>query len=180
MSAASSILICPVVQLHTLPDMERDILRRFFTEHLVGMDRTHDKRWRSLVRDWFNAEPGEGFELLRKKERGGRFHRRHRVILQRLFDSQERFSNVDRMHDWLKVAVGFVDWHEGRKPGVMVPKPRSTAYDHCSEDEMREFHEAAVDYLRGERAQRYLWRHLNASRRQGMLDAVLSKPGEDQ
>jgi hypothetical protein len=175
-TAASSILLCPVIQLHSLPDAERDVLRRFFTEHVRGMDRTNDKRLRSFVRDLFNAEPGEGFELLRKKERGGRFHRRHRVILQRLFDAQERFTNIDRLHDWLKVGTGFVDWVEGRKPGVMVPRPRSTAFDLCSEDEMREFHAAAVDYLRTERAQRFLWRHVKSKDRPAMLEAVLSNP----
>lgn len=180
MSAASPILICPVVQLHTLPDAERDVLRRFFTEHVVGMDSVYDKRWRSLVRDLFNAQPGEGFELLRKRERGGPFHRRHRVILQRLFDSQERFTNLRRLHDWLKVGAGFVEWTEGRKPGVMVPKPRSTAFDKCSEDEMREFHGAAVDYLHTARAQRVLWRVVKSKDRPAMLEAVLRNPEEAQ
>lgn len=174
MSAATPILICPVVQLHTLPDQERDILRRFFTEHVRGMDAGNDKRWRRFVRDLFNAAPGEGFEILRKEERGGPFHRRHRVILQRLFDSQERFRNLDRLHDWIKVGAGHVDWIEGK------PRPRSTSFDVCSEDEMREFHAAAVEYLETERAQRFLWRLVKAAQRPAMLEAVLSKPEEDR
>ena len=180
MTAASSILICPVVQLQSLPDADRDVLRRFFCEHVRGMDAVNDRRWRGFVRDLFNAEAGEGFELLRKKERGGPFHRRHRVILQRLFDAQERFTSIDRLHDWLKVGAGFVDWTEGKKPGVMVPKPRSTAFDKCSEDEMREFHAAAVDYLRTERAQRFLWRNVKSKDRPAMLEAVLVNPEEDR
>lgn len=174
MSAASSILICPAVQLHTLPDRDRDVLRTFFTEHVRGMDSVNDKRWRRFVRDLFNAAPGEGFEILRKEERGGPFHRRHRVILQRLFDSQERFRSIDRLHDWIKVGAAFVEWRDGKL------KPRSTAFDQCPEDEMREFHAAAVDYLHTERAQRFLWRHVKAAQREGMLEAVLSKPEEDR
>lgn len=169
----ANILICSVVQLHSLPDPERDVLRRFFCEHVRGMDAKHDRRWRRFVRDLFNATPGEGFQLMRVEERGGPFHRRHRVILQRLFDMQERFRNLDRLHDWLKVGAGHVDWVAGK------PQPRSTAFDACSEDEMREFHEAAVDYLHTERAQRFIWRNVKAAQRPAMLEAVLRNP-EDQ
>jgi hypothetical protein len=172
----SSILVCPVVPLRQLPPEERDVLRRIVTERIRGMDATNDRRWRRFWRDLFLAEAGEGFQLDRHEERGGPFHRRHRVILERLFDSQERFRNIDRMHDWLKVGAGFVTWEEGRDPGVLVPKPRSTSFDKCSEDEMREFHNAAVDFLHTERAQRFLWRRVRAKDRPGMLEAVLAKP----
>jgi hypothetical protein len=168
MTARSRILICPTIALGTLPDAERDVLRRFFVEHVRGMDSANDKRWRRFVRSLFNAEPGEGFQLYLAEQRGGPYHRRHRAILQRLFDSQERFRNIDRLHDWLKVGAGFVEWIDGK------PRPKSTAFDVCSEAEMREFHEAAIDYLHGERAQRFLWRHVRAKDRQGMLDAAIN------
>lgn len=175
----SNILICPVVQLHALPDAERDVLRRFFTEHVRGMDSKHHKRWTRFIRDLFNATPGEGFQIQRVEARGGPFHRRHRVILERLFQSQERFRHVDKLHDWLKVGAGFVSWKPGKdqKP---VAIPRSTSFDNCSEDEMREFHTAAVDFLHTERAQRRLWTQVKPSLRQGMLDAVLRNPEEDR
>lgn len=174
---ASAILIAPTVQLHRLPDPERDVLRRFFTEHVRGMDRKHDRRWRRFVKDLFNAAPGEGFQIYRAEERGGPFHRRHRVILQRLFDSQERYTNVDAMHDALKLRCYFVTWEEG-KTGRPIPKPRSTAFDECSEDEIRELHTAMVDLLQTPHIQRLLWPHLKFPQRAEMVEAVLRNPDE--
>lgn len=174
MTKAASILVCPVVPLHSIPPAEVDVIRRFLFQHIRGMDRENDQRWKRLWGQLWNAEAGEGFELLRKEERGGPFHRRHRAILQRLFDSQERYRNIDRLHDWIKVGAAFVEWKDGK------PKPRSTAFDVCSEDEMREFHGQAVDFLRTERAQRFLWRHLKPNARTEMLEQVLRNPNEGE
>jgi hypothetical protein len=177
MTKASSILIYPTVQLNTLPDPERDVLRRFFCEHVRGMDAKHDKRFRRFIRNLFNAEPGEGFQLYLAEERSGPFHRRHRAILGRLFASQERFRTIKGLHDWMKVGAGWVDWKPGKdhKP---VAIPRTTSFPNTSEDEMREAHAAMVDYLMTDRAQRFLWRHLKPAVRQEMLDAVLADPKE--
>lgn len=179
MTAASPILICPTVPLQQLPDLDRDVLRRFFCEHVRGMDRKHDKRWRRFIRDLFNASAGEGFQLYRVEGRTGPFHRRHRVILQRLFDSQERYTNVDAMHDALKLRCYFVTWEEGRL-GRPIPKPRSTAFDVCSEDAIREFHNAMVDLLQTPLIQRLLWPHLKPKQRAEMVESVLTRPEGDQ
>lgn len=177
MSKTSAILICPTVALSSLPDNERDVLRRFFTAHVRGMDAKNDKRWRRFIAQLWRAEPGEGFQLYRVEERSGPFHKRHRAILERLFQSQERFRLIDKLHDWVKVGAGFTTWEEG-KTGKMVPRPRTTAFPECSEDDMREFHEAAVDFLHTERAQRFLWRHLKPAQRQEAIEAVLADPKE--
>lgn len=174
---ASPILICPTVQLHSLPDLDRDVLRRFFCEHVRGMDAKHDKRLRRFVRDLFNAQPGEGFQIYRVEQRGGPFHRRHRVILTRLFNAQETFPDEDLLHDWLKLKCWFVEWEEGPR-GNPIPKPRSTAFDVCSEDEIREFHAKFVDLLQQPWAQRKLWPHVLPRQRAEMVEIVLTKPEE--
>jgi hypothetical protein len=173
----ASILICPTVQLNSLPDPERDVLRRFFTEHVRGMDRKHDRRFRRLVRDLFNAEPGEGFQLYRAEERGGPYHRMHRAVLTRLYESQERFRHIDKLHDWMKVGAGFVTWAPG-KDNKPVAIPRSTSFEACNEDEMREAHAAMVDFLHTDFATRRLWPHLKSAARQEMLDTLLADPKE--
>jgi hypothetical protein len=170
---AAEILICPVARLRQLPDAERDVLRRFFTEHVRGMDATNDKRWRRFVKDLFNADPGEGFQLYRVEERGGPFHRRHRVILEKLFDMQERYANIDALHEWLKLKAMFVTWGEDGK-GMPKLRTRSTSFDECSEDEMREFHGRMVDLLHEPGVQRHLFPKVKAGQRQGMVDAVLA------
>lgn len=176
MTKPSAILVCPVVALRQLPPNERDIVSRFLFQHIRGMDAQNDKRWRRLWEQVWKADPGEGFQLLSMEERGGPFHRRHRVILEKLFANQEAFTNIDRMHDYLKVGAGFVTWEA--KDGNLVPIPRSTAFDKCSEDDMREFHEAMVDFLRTERAQRRLWRHVKPNARADMVEAILSDHDE--
>ena len=174
MTKASPILLCPTVALRSLPDQERDVLRRFFTEHVRGMDRKNDTRWRRFVRDLFNAEPGEGFQLYRAEERAGPFHKMHRAVLTRLFESQDRFRHIDKLHDWVKVGGGFVTWAPG-KDSKPVAIPRSTSFECCSEDEMREAHAAMVDFLHTDFATRRLWPHLKAHARQEMLDSILER-----
>ena len=105
MTALTEILICPTTPLRMLPAAERDILRRFFTAYVRGMDAPNHQRWVRFVRDLFAAEAGEGFRLQWVAGRSGPYHRRHRAILERLFDSQERFRHIDKLHDWLKVGA---------------------------------------------------------------------------
>lgn len=177
MTKPSPIHICPVVPLHHLPDPERDVIRRFLTEHIRGMDELNDKRWRRLWGQVFRAEPGEGFALYREEQRSGPFHRRHRVILERLFDAQERYKQIKPMHDWLKLKAYFVTWGEGTR-GQPMPVPRSTAFPECSEDEIREFHARMVDLLHDPAIQRHLFPKVRAKDRQGMVDAVLADQQE--
>jgi hypothetical protein len=174
---AAPILICPTTPLRHLPPAERDVLRRVFTQVLRGMDRRHHARFMRLVREIFYADAGEGFQLFRMEERSGPLHRRHRVILERLFQSQERYRDIEKMHDWIKVGAGFVTWQPGRdyKP---VAIPRSTSFEVCSEDEMREYHAAAVEFLRTPYALRRLFTHVRSTQRAEMLETVLANPEE--
>lgn len=178
MTKPAAILICPTVALRMIPDTERDVIRRFLFDHLRGMSAQDDKRWRRMWGGLWKAEPGEGLQLYVEEERSGKFHRRHRVILEKLFASQERYRHIDKLHDWLKVGAGFVTWAPGKdhKP---VAIPRSTNFEDCSENEMREAHAAMVDYLHTERAQRYLWKTVKAANRPEMLAAVLEKQEQD-
>ena len=175
---ASSILVCPTVPLRQLPPGEVDVIRRFLFQHIDGLDAQSRARWRRLWGRIWSAEPGEGFPLYNAEERSGPFHRRHRVILERLFDSQERYRHIDKLHDFLKVGAGFVDWEAGRdhKP---VAIPRSTSFPECSEDEMREFHKDALEFLHTPFAQRRLWTHVKPSQRPAMLEAVLADRERD-
>lgn len=172
MTKSADMLVCPVVPLRQIPDAEKDIIRRFLFDHVRGLDTESNGRWRRLWGRFFAAEPGEGFQIAVTEERVGSFHRRHRVILETLFASQERFRHIDKLHDWMKVGAAFVTWAPG-KDSKPVAIPRSTNFEDCSESEMREAHKAMVDYLHTERAQRFLWKHLKPNARQDMLDSIL-------
>lgn len=173
MTTTSPIMICPTVPLGSLPDAERDVIRRFLTQHIRGMDAAHDKRWRRMWGDIMHAAPGEGFQLYRAEARGGPYHRMHRAVLTRLFESQEHFTNEDVLHDFVKLKCWFVEWLDGK------PVPRSTAFDKASEDEVREFHSRMEALLREPWFQRRLWGHLSPAMRSEMVEQILSGKGGD-
>jgi hypothetical protein len=168
-------MFCPVIELNRLPMAELDVLRRFWTQHVRGMSRQDDKRLRRFVRRLFTAQAGEGFKFYLEEERSGPFHNRHRVILEKLFHSQERFRHIDKLHDWLKLGGGFCTWEPG-KDSKPVAIPRSTSFPECSEDEMREAHAAMVDFLHEPRSQRFLWKHLKPDARAEMVETILAPP----
>lgn len=173
MTKASPILITKRASLAMLPEQQRATLRHVLMDAIGGLDRTHDGRWRRFMNRLLRAEPGEVFQLNSVVQRSGVFHRRHMALEQNLFDHQERWLTLTSMRDWLKTGAGWVDWHPSPKGGI-VPTPRSTSYDACSDDEMREVHEAMLAFLHTPRAQQYLWPHLHPTGRAAMLESVLA------
>ena len=177
MTKASPILITKIHPLDHMPEADKAVVRRFLFDGVRGLDEKHDRRWKRFWSRIWNSEPGEVFQLVNVIERNAPFHRRHRAILERLFASQERFRNIDALHDWMKIGAYWVTWEEG-KSGKPIPKPRSTSFEVCSDDQMREAHAAMVDFLHTERAQRFLWRNLKPAMRAEMLESTLKDPNE--
>lgn len=169
-------MIAVAEPLAQIPPHELDVLRRLLFQNLRPINSQTRAAWNRLWRDIFNADPGECFAMLREEGRVGQYHKMHRAFLGRLFESQERFVNEKALHDWLKIGAAFVTWGEGPRSGKPIPIPRSTAFKECSEDDMRQFHRDAVDYLHTPRAQRVLWRHLKPAQRAAMVEAVLNPP----
>lgn len=168
------IMFCPVVDLSTLPPNELDVLRRVFGQYVRGIDRKHDRRLRWLVRRLCDAAPGEVFEADVYADRHGGYHRMHRKVLGRLFDLQERYYDIDALHDWLKLRCVHVEWVDGK------PKPASTSFAKCSEARMREFHNKMVELLHNPYVQRHLFPQVRASERPAMIEAVLNPPQQEQ
>jgi len=178
MTKASSILICPTVQLRTLPDADRDVIRRFLFDHIQGMDAVNEKRWRRFWSRLMKAEPGEGIQLFSGAERSLKFHKRWMAIERRIFENQDAYVNLERFRDWLKTGAGWGTYQLVN--GVMRFVPTSLSFEAASDDEMREFTEHAVEFLRSHRAQKKLWRHLKPSQRTDMLETLLAEPNQPQ
>lgn len=175
MAKASPILITKRASLANMPEQQRAVLRHVLMDAIGGLDATQDSRWRRWVNRLLRAEPGEVFELATLAERSGKFHRRHMAMEQRLFDHQERFATLAVLRSWLKTGAGWVDWQPGARGGI-VAVPKSTSYEQCSDDEMREVHDAMVAFLHTPYALRRLWGHLNSQGRVAMLESVLAEP----
>ena len=177
-SKPSTILVAKQLSLAGMPEPERAVVRHVLLDAIRGLNTQHDSRWRRLVNRLLRAEPGEVFRLRNLTERSGPYHRMHMRFEQALFDRQERWPHLKGMRDWLKVGAGWCDWAPGPRGGI-VPVPKSLSYEDCSDDEMREVHEAMVAFLRTPHAQRHLWPHLKAPQRSEMFEGILARPDEE-
>lgn len=148
------------------------VVRRFLFGLFKGATDKDDKRWNRFWRMCTGKEPGEMFDLETVFPRYTPYHKRHMKIEQDVFNAQERFKNFDMFRDWLKIGAGFVEWVPGAKGGI-VPLPKSISYAKTDEQEFREFHDSVMDFLQGEHAAPYLWKHLGAGSHE-MMESILS------
>jgi hypothetical protein len=171
---ASAILVQPVAPLDALPPAELDVVRRFLFQHMRGLDAEHDRRWR---RFWARIVNGEVAQFYPVVDRSGAFHARHMAIEGRIFENQDAFVQLRPFRDWLKTGAAFGTWQivDGQHKFV----PSSLSYEDCSDDEMRQFHQDAMDYLHTPHALRRLWPHLNHARRLEMLETLLHHPHQE-
>ncbi len=174
MTVPSTILICPTPELAGMSLEKREQFIARLCGYIMGMNRENHRRWMRLVRNIAEAEAGEGFHIESYEERGGPFHRKHRAVLTNLYDNQEVYPTEDSLHDRLKLWCWFVVWKGGK------PVPRSTAFDKCSEEDMRKFHGEMIDLLRHTEIQEHFWPHLSQQARSEKLEAVLRGPERDE
>lgn len=174
----SAILVHPTIPLQTLPPAEVDVIRRFLFRNMRGADEVHDRRWRRL---WGRVAAGEVLQLYPVVERSLAYHCRHMAIERRIFENQDGFAPTEAgrraFRNWLKVGASLVTLElEGGEPKWL---PGSVSYEDLSDDEFREFHEAAIDFLRTPRALRKLWPAVAAEQRMEMLESNLNRPEEE-
>ncbi|WP_431276252.1 hypothetical protein ACQ858_08360 [Variovorax ureilyticus] len=179
MTKHSPIMVAKQMSLAGMAEPDRRVVRHVLLDAIRGLNDQHHSRWRRLVNRLLRAEPGEVFGFMNLSSRAGRYHRMHMRFEQSLFDRQERWPHIKSMRDWLKIGAGWCEWAPGPRGGI-VPVPVSFDYDHCSDDEMREVHEAMVEFLHTPHASRFLWPHLSAPKRQEMLESILTRPDEER
>lgn len=135
------------------------VVRRFLFGLFDGWSKADKRGWRKLWRRLMDLEPGEFAVLEFVVPRSSPYHRRHMAIETAVFDAQERFDDFEQFRIWLKVGAAWVNWCAGPKGGV-VPIPRSISYAKADQAEFETYHQQVIDFLRGEHAAPYLWRHL--------------------
>lgn len=157
-----------------LSDEDKAVMRRFLFDHLSGATDKDTRAWSRFVRALDEAAQGEFFQLKIQRQRDGVFHRKHMGLISKVFKAQERVEDFDAFRLWLKVGSGFVHWMPGPKGGVF-PVPRSINFQTCSEDDMREFHERVVEFLRKPHAQHYLFPHVSPQVAEEGIEAILQQ-----
>lgn len=157
---------------------EKEAARRVFFGVVDGLGERGRKQWRRFWNGLLRLEPGEMVLIKTRKPRSGPFHRRHMKMEQSLFEQQDRFDIFDPVfRDWLKVGAGHCTWVPGPKGGIF-PVPLSIDYESLEDDEMREFHDKVVTFLRTDHAAKTLWPHLSPTARIEMIEGILSNFGE--
>ena len=151
-------------------------VRRFLFGLFDGWNASDKRGWRKIWKRLAELEPGEFAVIEFVIPRSSPFHRRHFAILNAVFDSQERFDDLDRMRDWLSIGAGHVTWVPGAKGGI-VPLPKSISYAKADQQEFEEYHRKVVTFLRGPHAPAFLWKHLGNDAH-WMIESTLECYGE--
>lgn len=157
-----------------LSDEDKAVMRRFLFENLSGATDKDTRAWNRFVRAMDAAISGECFSIKIQRQRDGVFHRKHMGLISKVFKAQERIEDFEAYRLWLKLGSGFVTWMPGPKGGVF-PVPKSINFNTCSEDEMREFHDGVVQFLRQPHAQKYLWPNAEPAAAEQGIEAILSR-----
>ena len=152
-------------------EVEKSALRRFLFGAVDGFSREDKRAWRRFWKRVWTMEPGEMAVAEMLFPRSGPFHRRHMAIERAVFDSQDRFAEMDSLRYWLKVGAGWVTWAAGPTGGV-VPIPKSISYAKADEEEFRQYHDRIIAFLSGPHAARFLWSHLG-DRADEMMESIL-------
>lgn len=155
-----------------LSDDDKVVMRRFLFEHLSGATDKDTRAWSRFCRAMDQAAQGEYFMVDLQRQRDGVFHRKHMGLISKVFKAQERIEDFEAYRLWLKLGSGFVTWMPGPKGGVF-PVPRSINFNTCSEEDMREFHEGVVAFLRTPHALKYLWPSADPAAAELGLEAIL-------
>ena len=176
---ASAVMVMPMLPLQELPKDELEHVSRFLFRHMRGVDAEHTRRWRRL---WARVAEGEMLHFYPAVERSLAYHRMHMAMEDRVFAHQDGFvmttAGRRAFRNWLKLGASHVTLE--LQGGELQFLPGSLSYEDMSDDEMRAFHEAAVDYLHTPHALETLWPVVKPQERQQMLDAALRGPGEDE
>lgn len=171
----SAVMVMPTIPLQHLPPRDLEAVSRFLFQTMRGLDAQHTRRWRRL---WARVADGELLQLYPVVDRHLAFHQRHMAIEGRIFELQDGFVQREAFRVWLKTGAAF--GHFEACDGQLVFVPDSLSYDEASDDEMREFHEAAMEFLRTPHALATLWPAVRAEDRPAMLEAALRDPQEER
>lgn len=152
---------------------EKDLgsVRSFLFGVVDGAGKDDRSAWQRFWSKVKRLEPGEVFDFEIIFPRLGAYHRRHMAIEQAVFDAQDRFSDFEMFRDWLKIGSAWVVWVPGPKGGI-VPLPRSISYRKADQADFEKYHRQVMNFLRGEHAAPYLWRHLG-DKSHDMIEAIL-------
>lgn len=176
---ASAILVRLAAPLRFMPPQQLQAVDNFLFQWVQGNDAQHHARWRRMWRRMFHSQQQQpSLHLYELQDRSGGFHARHMTIEGRIYENQETFITRKAFRLWLKSGAAFGEYVASN--GALVFEPSSLSYEEASDDDMREFHEDAMRFLRTPDALQTLWPHVHREQRLARFEAFLQDPNEDQ
>lgn len=147
------------------------VLVRDESGKLDGLGDRNQRSWRKFTSAVRQMEIGETVVFSYKKPRSPKFHRFFFAKLNRLFEMQEQFADIDQLRAWLTVGAGECDFVPGPK-GRMVALPKSIAWHRMDDEEFGELVVKVDQFLQGDHAQRFLWPHLGPREAGEMIQSL--------
>ena len=158
-----------------LSKQDSDGVRRFLFQSIDGCNDQDKKAWRSFWRAIGKAGAGEFFIFSIKRQRSGKFHRLTMAVMQAVFKAQERFDNFSIFRSFLKLGAGFVDYIPDAETGELRAIPKSQSFADCSEEEVRQFFDDVLKFVRTQSAQSILWPHLYPQVAEQGIESILAQ-----
>ena len=163
---------------------------------LDGFTRADQRAYAKYRKAIDELEVGELFTFSVWFPRDPVFHKFHFAVMTTLLEAQERYEKLDDLRRYLYVGAGYADFVPApsyladiieRLPKMvqgilrrvlvreldMIAVPKSIAYDRIDDSDFRVLHDKVVDFMRGSRARRYLWPHLNDGQTHDTVEAIL-------
>lgn len=158
---------------------QADAVRSFLFDWFKGSTDADERGWRRFIRAMNEGAAGEYFQITVERQRSGPFHRLSMAVLSAVFKGQERFEDFDLFRSFVKLGAGFVDYVPNAD-GELRAIPKSVSFSSCSEEEVREFHQNAVAFLRTTRAQKTLWPEASPVAAERGMESILGRFDNDQ
>ena len=109
-----------------------------------------------------------------REPRSGPYHRRFFATVNKLYEAQEQFQDVEHLLTWLKVGAGYADFVPGPK-GKPVAIPKSINWETLDQAEFQPIAEAITGFMFTKHATRFLWPHLSDEDGYEMVDSILGE-----
>lgn len=175
----SSVLVVLDAPMRFLPPDVKHALNGFLFHWCKGMSPEHAGRWQRLWRRLYHSkEQRPTLQLWVDVDRSLPYHQRWMAIETRLYEQQDGFYNLGGLRNWLKTGAAFGTYSHWE--GRLIFVPSSLSWEDCSDDEMREFTDNAIAYLRTPHALATLWPVVAEADRAAMLEACLADPQPEE
>lgn len=124
---------------------------------LVGLSEADQRAYSRFQKAVKGMEQGEIYQITVWFPRNKAFHAKHLRMLRTVFESQEQFDDFDNgFRKWAQIGAGYFISMPGPH-GRMIDVSKSIAWDKMDDEELAAHHDKVKEFLRSQRATRFLW-----------------------